>query len=74
MTETRKSPHFRNYGMGITIIPSKTDYSKMPPDKEARRLIAIVNEYVDNDDGAKGGELCTVIHNGKVCCKIEGHK
>ena len=68
------SMRFRAYGSAITITPSKTDYSKVRPSKDALRLIAIVDEYVDNDDGAKGGELCTIIHNGKVCCKIEGHK
>jgi len=46
----------------------------MPPDEEARRLIAEVEEYVKGDDGAKGTPLCMTIHvPGRVCRKLEGH-
>ena len=69
----RNSPHLRNYGGRISIHAGKI--TSMPPDKEALRLIAIIDEYVVNDDGPKGSELCWIIHEeGKVCVKVEGHK
>ena len=70
----RKSPHFRNYGKGITIIPSKTDYSTVRPTPQDEKRIALLEEYVVEDDGAKGALLCTVIHRPyEVCRKVAGH-
>ncbi len=67
----RNSPHLRTYGSKINIGHSKL--TSAPPTEEALRLIAIIDEYVKWDDGSDGGELCMVIHEGRVCRKIEGH-
>ena len=72
MSKARISPHMRHYG--IAINKTKVDYSEAEVSEEALRRIAIIEEYVKHDDGAKGGRLCTVIHDGRVCRKIEGHE
>ena len=69
MAKARISPHMRNYGTRMNIHGSKM--TSAPPDKEALRMIAIVDEYVKHD---AEGELCTIIHHtGQVCRRIEGH-
>ena len=72
MSKARVSPHMRHYG--IAISKTKVDYSDAEVSEESLRLVAIINEYVAEDDGAKGGMLCTIIHDGRVCRKIEGHE
>ena len=72
MSKARISPHMRNYGTNLNIQRSKL--TSAPPDAAALRLIAIIDEYVANDDGAQGSELCWIIHEpGRVCVKVEGH-
>lgn len=67
----KTSPHFRFYGQNISIHGSKLESA--PPSKEALKLIEELEEYVKHDDGANGTELCTKLHDGKVCRKLEGH-
>ena len=68
----RNSPHLRTYGSKINIGHSKL--TSAPPTEEALRLIALLQEYVVECDGAKGTPLCMTIHvPGRVCRKIEGH-
>ena len=69
------SMRFRAYGSAITITPSKTDYSEVRATPQDKKRIALLEEYVRECDGAKGGMLCTVIHEaGRVCRKVEGHE
>ena len=67
----RNSPHLRTYGSKINVSHSRL--TSTPPNEEALRLIAIVDEYVKWDDGAKGTPLCMTVHGGRVCRKVEGH-
>jgi len=72
MSKARISPHMRHYG--IALRTTKVDYTHAEVSEEALRRIAIIEEYVKHDDGAKGGRLCTTIHvPGRVCRRIEGH-
>jgi len=53
----KKSPHWRGYN-NITVRPSKIDYSQEGEDTRWIERIALLNEYVEHDDGAQGRELC----------------
>ena len=70
------SKFFRDYySTQIALRKSKTDYTRDSPTPQDRERIALLDEYVANDDGAKGTELCTEIHEkGRVCRKIAGHE
>ena len=53
---------------------SKMDYSGVGPSVRSKEMIAILNEYVANDDGSNGRELCWVVHEeGRVCRRLEEH-
>ena len=43
------------------------------PSEEALDNIALVEEYVAEDDGPFGAPLCTELHGGEICRKVEGH-
>ena len=69
MSKVRVSPHYRAYGQGITITPSKTDYSVQTVTPEAEEMIRVLEYYVEWDDGAFGKPLCM----RSLCVKGEGH-
>ena len=71
MSKARVSPHFRFYGTQISVRGSGKESAE--PSEEALRMIRELAPYLEHDDGAMGGELCMVIHEGRVCCRIEGH-
>ena len=72
MSKARVSPHFRFYGTQISVRGSGKESAE--PSEEALRMIAELAPYLEHDDGAEGGMLCTTIHEeGRVCCKVEGH-
>lgn len=75
----RNSPHYRHYDKfrrsQISIAPTKTEYAYEWDDGYWMGQIALLNEYVQWDDGSEGRELCWVVHEeGVVCRRVEGHE
>ena len=60
-------------GDGVVKL-HKIDYASVKASKKSLQMVDLIEEYVANDDGHDGAPLCTELHGGEICRKVEGHE